>query len=179
MSCRKSLLIISLLLGFVSFNVAADTGEVATGTGMWLRFHHGPSTFALKPGASLDLSFEPLPDFRIGGKLVSGAFFGYSTGAEVSATYSPEIGPWVPEVGAAAQAVVGSTIFYYHGGTDYVEVLSPEWSAGIVLRPLRFSFGEFGISTLDLVIGTDLSRFGKVLLVDVDLFRVVLYLGGE
>ncbi len=57
-----------------------------------------------------------------------------------------------------------------------MDALFPEWSVGLALRPLRFSFGSFGISALGIVIGTDVLQFAKILLVDVDLFRVLLFL---
>jgi hypothetical protein len=167
-----AIIMLSLMLVPIVSGAELEVNGLAVGTGMWLRFHHGPSTFALTPGASLDASFEIIPDLRLGGKFVSGAFFGYATGVEISVLYSPVLGSWMPGIGVAAQGVFGSTVFYYHGGTDYVEALFPEWSAGVALRPLQFSFGSFGISTLEIVIGTDLRQFAKILLIDVDLFRV-------
>ncbi len=149
------------------------------GTGMWARFSHGPSTFQLTPGASLTADMEILPDLRLGAKVLSGALLGYATGLEVSAAYSPSIGPWMPGIGIAAQGMFVSTVFYYSDGGAYVDVGSPEWSAGIALQPLRFVFKSFGISALEIVAGTDLALFGKILIVDVELFRVFIPLGEE
>jgi hypothetical protein len=156
---------------------AADSAGFAVGTGMWLRFHHGPSTFQLAPGASVTVSREVLPDFRLGGKLISGALFGTATGLEVSFCYAPRVGLWMPGIGIALQGVLGSSVFYYHSGTEYLDVAFPEWSAGVRIQPLRFWLGSFGISTLEFVVGTDLVQFGKILLLDLELFRVFINLG--
>jgi hypothetical protein len=143
---------------------------------MWLRFHHGPSTFALAPGISVDALVEVIPNFGVEAKFTTGALFGAATGVSVSALYTPTVRAWKPAAGLSVQGVTGSTVFYYHAGTEYLDVLFPQWSAGVVLKPLRFSFGSFGISAFEVMMGTDLRAFGQVVLVDVDLFRVILFL---
>ncbi len=177
MGGRKFVSIVLLALLVPAFGLpAAGSDGIAVGTGFWLRFHHGPSTFQLAPGASLAASGELFPSFRLGGKLISGAFFGNATGLEVSFSWAPRIGAWMPGAGIAAQGVLGSTVFYYHGGTEYLDVVFPELTAGVLFQPIRFSFGGFGISALEVVAGTDLLRFGRILVVDLQLFSVFVNL---
>lgn len=169
-------LLVLLLISLFPLTVAAEIPPIAVGTGMWLRFHHGPSTFALAPGASLGGLVEVVPNFSLEAKLSSGALFGIATGLSVSALFTPTVRAWRPAAGLSFQAMMGSNVFYYHAGTEYVDVLFPEWSAGVVIKPLRFSLGSFGISAFEMMMGTDLRAFGQVIVFDLDLFRVILFL---
>jgi len=110
-------------------------------------------TRALTPGAAVAASYEVLPDSDLEGKVCSGAFFGYATGVSVSFLYSPDVGPWRPSAGLDLLAMFGSRAWFLRAGPEYPDDLFPERGIGVVLQPLKFSFGRFAISVVKGAMG--------------------------
>ena len=133
----------------------------------------GISAYSLQacPGPAVGIDYQVADNWEVRFQTQVGAFFGYDFLFKFDAAYILTFGQIEMGAGIGSALVFGSAILHTTD-TNYSFPGFPQLGLGVRLMPLRIDFGTLRISFLDTFIGTDMLKFGSVLMVDTDIFSV-------
>jgi hypothetical protein len=154
---------------FLSATVRLSAQSFSAGVDTGVHLQSSSNTLRLVPGLGLTLgmTLEPL---EVDARVFIGSFFGTSVFTAIDCFVLVPIGNWRPRIGLSLNLDWGDYYFFTQSADDLVRPTLPEAGIGITMKLCVLSFGRFRITAGRLFCGTSFEYFGRVLVVDLELF---------